>query len=48
MKLLLYLSDLMVPLVIFGIVSYGLLMKVDVYETFIRGGPKAACARWLA
>ena len=37
MKLLLYLSDLMVPLVIFGIVSYGLLMKVDVYETFIRG-----------
>ena len=37
MKFLLYLSDLMVPLVIFGIVSYGLLMKVDVYETFIRG-----------
>ena len=47
MKFLLYLSDLMVPLVIFGIVSYGLLMKVDVYETFIRGA-KAACARWLA
>ena len=37
MKFLLYLSDLMVPLVIFGIVSYGLLMKVDVYETFIQG-----------
>ena len=37
MKILLYVSDLIVPLVIFGIVSYGLLMKVEVYETFITG-----------
>ena len=37
MKILLYVSDLIVPLLIFGIVSYGLLMKVKVYETFITG-----------
>ena len=37
MKLLLYLGDLMVPLIIFWVISYGLLMKVEVYETFIRG-----------
>ena len=37
MKILLYVSDLVVPLLIFGIVSYGLLMKVEVYETFITG-----------
>lgn len=37
MKILLYVSDLIVPLLIFGIVSYGLLMKVEVYETFITG-----------
>lgn len=37
MKLLLYLSDFIVPLVIFGIVSYGVLLRVDVYDTFIKG-----------
>lgn len=37
MKLLLYVTDFIVPLVIFGIVSYGILMKVDVYDTFIKG-----------
>jgi len=34
---ILYLSDIMIPLVIFLVVSYGLLMKVDVYSTFTKG-----------
>lgn len=37
MNLLLYATDFIVPLVIFGIVSYGILMKVNVYDTFIKG-----------
>lgn len=37
MKIFLYMTDFIVPLVIFGIVSYGVLMKVDVYDTFIKG-----------
>lgn len=37
MRLILFLSDLMIPLVIFYIVGYGLLMKVDIYEKFIDG-----------
>ena len=34
---LLYLSNIIIPLVIFIVVSYGLLQKVDVYSTFIKG-----------
>ena len=37
MRLFLYISDFIVPLVIFGIVSYGVLMKVNVYDTFVKG-----------
>lgn len=37
MKLLLFLTDFIVPLVIFVIVSYGILMEVNVYDTFIKG-----------
>ena len=37
MKLLLYIADLIVPMVIFSVVSYGILMKVNVYDTFIKG-----------
>lgn len=37
MKLVLYLADFIVPLVIFGIICYGLLMKVNVYDTFVKG-----------
>ena len=37
MPFLLYLSDIIIPLVIFSIVSYGLLQKVNVYSTFIKG-----------
>ena len=36
-SVLLYLSDIMIPLVIFCIVSYGLLMKVNVYASFVKG-----------
>lgn len=37
MKLLMYITDLIVPLVIFGIVGFGVLMQVNVYDTFIKG-----------
>ncbi|MBQ8559782.1 MAG: spore maturation protein [Tyzzerella sp.] len=40
MSFLLYISDLIVPLVIFGIVVYGMLMKVNVYDEFIKGAKK--------
>lgn len=40
MQILLYLTDFIVPLVILGIVGYGLLMKVPVYDTFIKGAKK--------
>lgn len=32
-----YITDLIVPLVIFGIVGFGVLMQVNVYDTFIKG-----------
>ncbi|MDE6937880.1 MAG: spore maturation protein [Lachnospiraceae bacterium] len=37
MKFLLFMTDFIVPLVIFGIISYGILMEVNVYDTFIKG-----------
>ena len=37
MKILLYVSDLIIPLVIFYIVGYGILMKKNVYEDFVTG-----------
>lgn len=37
MEILLQLSDMIVPMVIFLIVGYGVLMRVDVYDTFIEG-----------
>lgn len=32
-----YLSDMMIPLLIFSIVGYGILMHKNIYEDFIRG-----------
>jgi len=40
----LYLTDFIVPLVTFGIISYGILMKVPVYDTFIKGAKKGFLA----
>lgn len=40
MSFLLYISDLIVPLIILGIVSYGISMKVPVYDEFVRGAKK--------
>ncbi|MGN1266904.1 MAG: spore maturation protein [Dorea sp.] len=37
MKLLMYITDIIVPMIIFLIVSYGVLMRVNVYDTFIKG-----------
>lgn len=37
MKFLLFLTDFIVPLVIFIIVSYGILMEINVYDTFVKG-----------
>ena len=40
MRLILFLSDLMVPAVIFAIVFYGLLKKIPVFDVFTRGVEK--------
>ena len=37
MQFFLYMSDLIVPFLILGIVIYGISMNVDVYDTFIKG-----------
>lgn len=37
MKILLFLSDFMIPLVIFYIVGFGFLMKRNIYEDFVEG-----------
>lgn len=37
MKLLTYMSDIIIPLLIFYIVGYGLVSKVKVYEAFLDG-----------
>lgn len=37
MKTLMYLTDLIIPLIIFLIISYGLTKRVNVYDTFIKG-----------
>ena len=40
MKVLLYLTDFIVPMVLFGIVVYGILQKVAVYDSFVKGAKK--------
>ena len=37
MKILLFPSDMMIPMVIFYIVGFGILMKRNVYEDFVKG-----------
>lgn len=37
MQVLSYVSDILIPVLIFGIVLYGLIKKVKVYESFIKG-----------
>lgn len=37
MNILVYISDFIVPFIVLSIVIYGLLLNVNVYETFIRG-----------
>lgn len=37
MQILIYLSGLMIPLIIFYIVSYGIATKTNVYEEFLKG-----------
>lgn len=37
MHLFLFISDMIIPLVIFSIVCYGAIRKVEVYDTFIKG-----------
>lgn len=37
MKLLLYLSDFMIPFLLFYIVAYGLIQKHNIYEEFVTG-----------
>lgn len=40
MKFILFLSDLMVPAIIFSIVFYGILKKIPVFDVFTRGVEK--------
>lgn len=40
MKFIIYISDLIMPLVIFYIVGFGLLMKKNVYDDFVKGAEK--------
>lgn len=40
MKFLLYLSDLIVPATILGIVTYGISIQIPVYDEFIKGAKK--------
>ncbi len=40
MAFLLYLSDLIVPAIIVGIVAYGISMQVPVYDEFVKGAKK--------
>lgn len=37
MKFLVYISDFMIPLLVFYIVGYGILMKKNVYDDFVNG-----------
>ncbi|MGI6095254.1 MAG: spore maturation protein [Lachnospiraceae bacterium] len=37
MRLLMFLSDMMIPLILFYIVGFGLLMKKNVYDDFVEG-----------
>lgn len=37
MKIILYISDMLIPLTILGILAYGFLQKVNVYDTFVEG-----------
>lgn len=40
MKFLLYLSDVIVPATILGIVTYGISIQINVYDEFIKGAKK--------
>ncbi len=40
MQVLMYISDFIVPVVVFLIVSYGVLEKVKVYDEFVQGAKK--------
>lgn len=40
MQLLTYISDIIIPMLILGIVYYGISKKVPVYETFVTGAKK--------
>lgn len=42
MQILLYISDFMIPLTIFYIVGFGVLMKRPVYDDFVEGAKKGA------
>ena len=42
MKFILYLSDYIIPLIIFYIVGFGLLMKRPVYDDFVKGAKEGA------
>ena len=40
MKVLLFLSEMIIPLILFYIVGFGILMKCDIYEEFVKARQK--------
>ena len=46
MNTLTHMSDIMIPMVIFWIVGYGMVSGVKVYETFLKGAKRACASLW--
>ena len=41
MKWILYISDFMIPLIVTGVIIYGLLRKVNIFDVFIEGAKES-------
>ena len=37
MNLLTFISNMIIPLILFYIIGYGLLMKTDIFDAFVKG-----------
>ena len=37
MRVLLFFSEMIIPLILFYVVGFGVLMKCDIYEEFVKG-----------
>ena len=46
MRWIIMLSDLLIPLIFAGIITYGLLQRINVLESFFRGAVKGIRIVW--